>query len=129
MIEGQKEIEKSELPSWEEREKAFKKAIARGDEPQECNCIPYKKWRIEKDKKTMYSNVYPAKPENFYECPVIMVYNEKMETWQAEPLIEYSDVCPICLKLLLVRAIAGSTWLACCSKECYEKWNQNQVKP
>ena len=112
------------LPSWEEQRKALKDAIMRGDKPMECNCIPYKKWKIEKDKKITVSNVYPAKPENFHEYPVIMVFNEKLKTWQADPLVEYKNVCPVCLKLMLVRAILGTTWLACCSKECYEKYNQ-----
>lgn len=115
-------MEIEQLPSWEEQRKVFKDAIVRGDKPIECNCIPYKEWKLEKDKKITVSNVYPAKPENFREYPVIMVFNEKLETWQAEPLVEYSDACPVCLKLMLVRAIAGSTWLACCSKECYEKY-------
>lgn len=116
------QIEK--LPSWEEQRKALKDANMRGDNPIECNCIPYKKWRIEKDKKITLSNVYPAKPGDFREYRVILVFNEKLETWQAEPLVEYRNVCPVCLKLMLVRAISGTTWLACCSKECYKKYNQ-----
>jgi len=120
------QIEK--LPSWEEQRKALKDAIMRRDKPIECNCIPYKKWKIEKDRKITVSTVYPAKPEYFHEYTVILVFNEKLETWQAEPLVECKNVCPVCLKLMLVRAIAGTTWLACCSKECYEKYKKLRKK-
>ena len=118
------QIEKEQLPSWEEQREALADATVRGDEIIECNCIPYKKWKLRKDVKITVSDVYPAKLENFHEYPVIMVFNEKLETWQANPLVEYRAVCPVCLKLMLVRAIAGTTWLACCSKECYEKYEQ-----
>lgn len=122
------EKEQLKLPSWEEQLEALKNAIARGDKPIECNCIPYKEWKLRKEVKITVSTVYPAKPEDFHEYPVIMVFNEKLKTWQAEPLVEYSNVCPVCLKLMLVRAIAGSSWLACCSKECYEKYDKLRKK-
>jgi hypothetical protein len=87
----------------------------------EVNCIPCKEWKIEKDKKITVSLVAPAtRPDMFKEYPVIMVFNEKIKSWEACPLIEYKKPCPICKTMMLVRAIAGTTWLACCSHDCYE---------
>jgi len=115
--------QKHKIPTWEEQRYALREAKDRGDKPIEVNCIWAKKWKIMKDKRITVSTIYPARPENFHEYPVIMVYNEKWKSWKAEPLVEYKSACPVCLKLMLVRAIAGTTWLACCSKKCYEKYD------
>jgi hypothetical protein len=55
-------------------------------------------------------------------------YNDKLKTWQPEPMIEYLDKCTICGRLMLVRAIVGTTWLACCSEKCYEEWEKHESK-
>jgi hypothetical protein len=43
-------------------------------------------------------------------------------------MIEYLDKCTICGRLMLVRAIVGTTWLACCSEKCYEEWEKHESK-
>ena len=92
----------------------------------EVNCfgLPEGKYRIERGKKITVSLTYPAKPEDFREYPVVMVYNDKLGTWQAEPMVECYERCPVCGKLMLVRAIAGTSWLACCSEGCYRKMGE-----
>ena len=52
----------------------------------------------------------------------VKVFNEKTGRWQTYDMIEYHDNCPVCGKAMLVRAIPGTTWLACCSEECYRKY-------
>jgi hypothetical protein len=104
--------------------------LVRGmEKPIEVNClgVPKGKYKIT-DKKMVFSWHYPAKPESFKEYRVVMIYNEKLGTWEPKPLIEYIDSCPICGKLMLVRAIAGTTWLACCSEKCYEEWDRRNKK-
>jgi len=102
---------------------ARRKAIARGDKPIEINCfgVPKEKYQIRSDQTTTYSNCYPARPEDFREYKVVMIFNDKLQTWQACPMVEYLDACPVCLKLMLVRAVAGTTWIAACSEECSKK--------
>jgi hypothetical protein len=95
------------------------------DKPIEVNClgVPEEKYIIT-DKTMLFSWHYPAKPECFKEYRIILIYNDKLETWEPKPLIEYLDNCPICGKLILVRSIAGTTWIACCSEKCYKKWKE-----
>jgi len=72
--------------------------------PQECNCIPAKDYKISKGL-------------------TISVKNEKLGgIWIDHVGIEHMDLCPVCGTLLLVRAIKGTTYLACCSKKCYDKY-------
>ncbi len=54
----------------------------------------------------------------------VRIFNEKVGQWQIVDMIEYEDLCGICGSLMLVRAIKGSTWLAFCSKKCWEKFDQ-----
>jgi hypothetical protein len=54
---------------------------------------------------------------------IVRIFNEKIQHWQEQIAVEYQDICPICGSLMLVRAIQGTTWLALCSKECYEKYD------
>jgi len=51
----------------------------------------------------------------------VEILNEKIGKgiWQNYPLVDYYDACPVCGKLMRVQAIRGTTWLACCSKDCY----------
>lgn len=92
---------------------------------KEINCIPNKKWKLRKDLKTTFCGHYPNKPEDYKSYPVIMVWNEYFKSYRPEPLIEYKEACPVCLKtLMLVRAVAGTTWLACCCEDCYKKYRK-----
>ena len=95
------------------------------EKPVEVNCfgLPEGKYRIERDKRITVSLAYPARPKDF---PVVMIYNDKLGTWQAEPMVEYHERCPVCGKPMLVRAIAGTTWLACCSEGCYRKLKEKE---
>jgi hypothetical protein len=91
------------------------------EKPVEVNCfgVPEGKYIIT-DKKMVFSTHYPARPEDFKEYKVVLIYNDKLKTWEAHPMVEYEDKCSVCGRLMLVRAIAGTNWLACCSEECYK---------
>jgi len=53
---------------------------------------------------------------------VVELFNEKLGIWQEYPGVEHNEICPVCGRVMLVRAIKGTTYLACCSKECYKKY-------
>ena len=53
---------------------------------------------------------------------VVEIFNEKLGKWQ---WYEYSKTvmpCPVCGRLMKVYYIPGTTWFACCSEECYKKY-------
>lgn len=54
---------------------------------------------------------------NIYKVLSAEIFNEKTGNWQKVELTEYLDACPICGKLMKVRAIVGTTWLAACCPE------------
>lgn len=87
--------------AWKQR---FDEAKKNSKKPKEINCFGTEKFEILGRKL------------------VVKIYNPKLEMWQEEIGVEYEDICPICGTLMLVRAIQGTTWLALCSKECYEKY-------
>lgn len=90
----------------EKRSQRMKEAIQNKEIPIEVNCIGTDKYEI------------------LSKQVVIRYFNEKLGIWQEHPGVEYRDICPICGRLMLVRAIKGTTWLALCSKKCYEKFDQ-----
>ena len=83
-----------------------KQAFDKGEKPKEVNCFGTDKFEIVGKRL------------------VVKVFNEKLGVWQEHIGVEYVDVCCICGSLMLVRAIRGTTWLALCSKECYEKFDK-----
>ena len=96
--------------AWSQR---LKEAKAKNEQLKEVNCTGTTKFEIVGRKLTL------------------RIYNEKIQHWQEVIGVEYEDVCPVCGILMLVRAVQGSTWLALCSKECYEKYDalKKEVKP
>ena len=54
---------------------------------------------------------------------MVEVWNEKLNAWQCYPCNEAILNCPVCGKPMRCFYIPGTTWLACCSKECYEKFD------
>ena len=88
--------------AWNQR---LKEARTKNEKPKEVNCIGTTKFEIVGRKLTL------------------RIFNEKIQHWQEVIGVEYQDVCPVCGTLMLVRAVQGSTWLALCSKECYEKYD------
>ena len=52
------------------------------------------------------------------------IFNEKTGEWQIYPVNEALIYCPVCGKLFKAYYIPGTTWFACCSKECYEKFDE-----
>jgi hypothetical protein len=54
---------------------------------------------------------------------MVEVWNEKVGAWQCYPCNEAMLNCPVCGKRMRCFYIPGTTWLACCSKECSEKFD------
>jgi len=89
----------------EARKKRLIEAMEKGEKPVEVNCVPGQ-WEF-------LGNLRPVR-----------FFNEKTGRWEDQVIIEYLDVCPFCGKLMLVRALKGTTWLGLDSPECYEKWKE-----
>jgi len=114
--------EKIKILSLEERAKLLKEALKRGDKPIEVNCFGNRKYKLYPNKKITLTTHAPARPEDFREYKLILLWNEKLKTWESWGYVEYLDVCPVCGRLMLVRALPGTTWIACCGEDCYKKW-------
>jgi len=93
-----------------------------GGEPVIVNCFGTAKYKLYPERKITLSTAYPARPEDFKEYKLVLLWNEKLKTWQAWGYIEYCENCPVCGRPMLVRALPGTTWIACCSDECYKKY-------
>ena len=61
-------------------------------------------------------------------CKTVEAFNDEIGHWQVYGIVDYLDKCPICGKLIRVQAVKGTTYLACCSKECYEKYELKNSK-
>jgi hypothetical protein len=55
---------------------------------------------------------------------MVEIFNEKLGTWQCCPCNEAVVNCPVCGKPMRCFYIPGTTWLACCSRECYQKFDE-----
>ena len=82
----------------------FKQALENKEKPVEVNCFGTSNYKI------IDSRYVRIRHEDGY--------------WMTYEYVEYRDICPVCGRLMLVRAIRGTTWLALCSEECYKKFNE-----
>jgi len=55
---------------------------------------------------------------------MVEIFNEKAGRWQKYAVNEAFVECPVCGKRLKAYYIPGTTWLACCSEECYGKLDE-----
>jgi len=55
---------------------------------------------------------------------MVEIFNEKTGNWQKYAVNETLTNCPVCGKQLKAYYIPGTTWFACCSQECYEKFDE-----
>jgi hypothetical protein len=72
-------------------------------------CVPSPKYNV-------LEHTFKSKNEGEVE-----VWNEKVERWETLKLGWYYDICPQCGTLMRVFYIPGTTWIAACSKKCYEE--------
>ena len=79
------------------------------------DCFGTKKYRI---LKTTVKRKTFGKEKSFR---AVEVYNEKLGMWITEPMVEHFAKCPVCGKLIFVRAIFGTTYVATCSDKCMKK--------
>ncbi len=106
------------MPGSKVWEKRLKEALEKGEEPVEIFCFGTDKFELIRGVGMMYSYGFRTRRSNH----TVKVFNEKLGTWQRYPCNDYLDVCPVCGRLLRVYYIPGTTYLACCSEECYEKY-------
>lgn len=91
--------------SFDERGKFIAAALKAEEQPVEVNCTGVPKDKIRNIQKVLSAEIL----------------NEKTGHWQKVELTEYIDACPICGKLMKVRAIIGTTWIAACCSEHSEQ--------
>jgi len=88
----------------DKRKERFEQALKNKEKPVEVNCFGTNNYKI------------------------IDSHHVKVQQssghWLTYEYVEYQDICPVCGRLMLVRAIRGTTWLALCSEECYRKFNK-----
>ena len=82
------------------------------------DCFGTKKYKILKS-RIERKLFYPHGPSKTFRA--VKVYNEKLGVWVTEPMIEHFARCPVCGKLIFVRAIFGTTYYATCSDKCLKK--------
>ena len=82
----------------------FKQALESGEKPVEVNCFGSHNYKIIDSHHVKIQDKYGY--------------------WLTYEYVEYQDICPVCGRLMLVRAIRGTTWLALCSEECYRKFDK-----
>ena len=81
----------------------FKQALKNKEKPVEVNCFGTNNYKI-------------------IDSHRVRVQHDDGH-WLTYEYVEYQDICPVCGRLMLVRAIKGTTWLALCSEECYRKFD------
>lgn len=93
---------------FEERIRLSREALLRGDEPLDVNC----------------TGVSDNKIETLGVATIAKIYNDKTGNWQRVELTEYLDSCPICGRLMRVKAITGTTWLAACPEHIEQAFEE-----
>jgi len=106
------------MPGSEIWEKRLKEALKKNEKPIEIFCFGTDKFELIRGIGMPYNYGYRTRRSKH----TVKVFNEKLGTWQRYPCNDYLDVCPVCGRLMCVYYIPGTTYLACCSKECYEKY-------
>ena len=56
----------------------------------------------------------------------VEIFQPETKTWKEYQIVHSFENCPVCGKPMHVLAIKGSTWLACCSKECTDKFAEKE---
>lgn len=92
----------------DEYSKRFEQALKSGEKPVEVNCFGTRNYKI------IDSQHVKIQLDDGH--------------WLTYEYVEYKDLCPVCGRLMLVRAIKGTTWLALCSDECYRKFDELMKK-
>jgi len=96
------------MPLTEAWEKRLREAREKGEEPVEVNCFGTEKYEIINVEKVTIVK--------------IKLWHEKSKRWEFYEAREYIDVCPACGRLMKVRYIPGTTYIATCSKQCTKEY-------
>ena len=58
----------------------------------------------------------------------VEIRHQETKIWREYQIVHSFEDCPVCGKSMHVLAIKGSTWLACCSKECGDKFAEMESR-
>ena len=56
----------------------------------------------------------------------VEIRHQKTRVWRRYEIVHSLEDCSVCGKPLHLLVIKGSTWLACCSKECGDKFAEKE---
>lgn len=101
--------------SFDEAHEKMAEQIKNGVEPKIVNCFGGAKFEFMGEGKETKKRIDGKKRLKKYLR--IRLFNEKVKCWQYYKIVEHYAPCPVCGKLLLVRAIKGSTYFYACNKE------------
>ncbi|RLI25547.1 hypothetical protein DRO58_06265 [Candidatus Bathyarchaeota archaeon] len=94
-------------------------------EPVEVHVFGTGKYVLKRDVGMAYSLVAPQRPgTGRISRHSVQVYNEKTGSWEWYPCEEAIAPCPVCGRPMKCLYIPGTTWLACCSEECYRMFDE-----
>ena len=91
-------------------------------EPVEVYVFGTEKFRLHKGVSVYYAT--SIRGELKLSHHMVEIFNEKTGRWQYYPCCEAVLPCPVCGKPMRVYYVPGTTWLALCSKECSEKFDE-----
>jgi hypothetical protein len=99
--------------------KRWAEVRANNEKPVEVNCFGTKKYELGRLYVDSLATDEVGKLNGLIH---VRVYNDKISHWMEEDAIQYPELCPVDGKFMLVRAIRGTTWIACCGEKCYAVW-------
>jgi len=84
------------------------------------------KFELIRNRRMVYFPILP--PPRSQPCRLsdhmVKIFNEKTNTWELYPCNETITECPVCGTLLKAYYIPGTSWMACCSKDCTKKLDE-----
>lgn len=118
------DFQKMKSLSYDEAHDKMAEQIKKGVEPQIVTCI-LGEFKI-MGKATEIKTRRGTNIKYLDEYLPVDVFNKGTGIWQRYKAVEHYGACPVCGKLLLVRAIKGSTYFYACNKEHTEQgWKEH----
>ena len=91
-------------------------------EPVEVHVFGTRRYELHKNQGIPYYPACPPKPGLFRVSKhAVKLFNKKTGRWEWYPCEETLLCCPVCGKPIRCFYIPGTTWVACCSKECSDR--------
>lgn len=110
----------------DEAHKKMNEHIKNNVEPQIVNCFGGRDFKI-LGETFEHRTDQEGKPYKIRYL-IINMYNDKIDQWQEEKVVEHYGACPICGALLLVRAVKGTTYFYACKEHTKQAWGEFQER-